>query len=72
METSIQRVSFHSSVRRFQGHRHFKGADNPSEIVILEEWDSFENAKKYAQSDGKQAMQRGGVSGIPDVYVSTN
>jgi heme-degrading monooxygenase HmoA len=47
----------------------FRNADKPNEIVILLEWDSKENARKYTQSpDLHQKMERAGVIGIPEVY----
>ena len=39
----------HESTRKKSGSRGahlFRNKDNPNEIVILLEWDSFENAKK--------------------------
>lgn len=51
------------------GGRVFRSADNPNELFILFEWDSVENAQKFAQSDSlKEAMQKAGVVGIPEVY----
>jgi hypothetical protein len=37
--------------------------------VILFEWESLEKAHQFAQSDElRQAMQRAGVIGMPDLY----
>ena len=46
-----------------------RNADDPSELVILLEWDSLENAKRFANADDlREAMQRAGVADQPDVY----
>jgi quinol monooxygenase YgiN len=52
-----------------KGGRLFRNANDPNEIVMLFEWDSVENAQKFAQSpDLREAMQRAGVVDKPDVY----
>jgi len=45
-----------------------RNADDPSELVVLLQWDSLENARRFAGADelGK-AMQRAGVVDQPDV-----
>lgn len=62
----------HSSSRResgSKGGRLFRNADDPNEVVILLEWDDLENARQFAQSeDLREAMQRYGVVGQPDIY----
>ena len=45
-----------------------RNAGDPSELVILLEWDSSENARRFAE-DLREAMQRAGVADRPDVYV---
>lgn len=46
----------------------FHDADNPNSLTALFEWDSLENAQKYAQSpDLKAAMQKAGVTGPPHI-----
>jgi heme-degrading monooxygenase HmoA len=47
----------------------YRSADDPSEVVPLFEWDSLENAKKFAGSDDlRETMERAGVSDQPDMY----
>ena len=51
-----------------KGGKIYRNADNPNEIFILFEWDSIENARKFAQSDKlKEAMQKAGVMGKPEM-----
>lgn len=46
-----------------------KSADNPNELIILTEFETMEEARKFAQQEElKEIMQRGGVSDEPDVY----
>ena len=46
-----------------------RNADDPDELVILLEWDSVENARRFAEADELQdAMRRAGVADQPDVY----
>ncbi|HVO74482.1 MAG TPA: hypothetical protein VMT35_10705 [Ignavibacteriaceae bacterium] len=62
----------HESTRKksgSKGARLFRGADDPNKVIILMEWDSFENAKKFAGSqDLKETMQKAGVLEMPDVF----
>jgi heme-degrading monooxygenase HmoA len=51
-----------------QGARIFRNADDPNELVILFQWDDLEKLRQYAQSEGPQVRQRGGVTDQPDVY----
>lgn len=52
-----------------RGGKVFRSAGNPNELFILLQWDSLENAQKFAQTDNlKQAMQSAGVVGMPEVY----
>jgi heme-degrading monooxygenase HmoA len=51
------------------GGRILRNVDDPSELVILLEWDSLENARRFANAgDLREAMQRAGVADEPDVY----
>jgi heme-degrading monooxygenase HmoA len=51
-----------------QGHRVFRSADNPNEIVILLEWDTAAKARQFTQSpDLREAMERAGVTERPDI-----
>ena len=46
-----------------------RSADNPNEIVVVDEFDDMDKARQFAQSeDLKQAMQKAGVSDHPDIY----
>jgi heme-degrading monooxygenase HmoA len=62
----------HSTSRResgSKGGRLFRNADDPNEVVILLEWDDFENARQFTQSeDLREAMQRHGVAGQPEIF----
>jgi heme-degrading monooxygenase HmoA len=56
--------------RGSKGGRILRNADDPNELVILLEWDSFDNARQFANADELgEAMQRAGVADQPDVYV---
>lgn len=62
----------HSSMRAQHGSKGgkvFQSANNPNELFVLLEWDSIENAQKFAQSDSiKEAMKNAGVVGMPEIY----
>lgn len=62
----------HSSLRSeagSQGGKIFRSINDPNELFVLLEWDSIENAQKFAQSDSiKEAMKKAGVVGMPAVY----
>ena len=46
----------------------FGNADDPNEVIILLEVDDLEKARQFAQSDDlKEAMEKGGVVGQPDI-----
>jgi heme-degrading monooxygenase HmoA len=52
-----------------QGGRLFRNTENPNETIIILEWNSIENAKKFAGSeDLKKAMEKAGVDGKPEIY----
>ncbi len=52
-----------------KGARLLRSADNPNEIVVVDEFDDMDKARQFAQSeDLKQAMQKAGVSDHPDIY----
>jgi heme-degrading monooxygenase HmoA len=52
-----------------KGTQVFRSADDPGEIVILLEWDSIENARRFTQSqDLRDTMMRAGVTDQPSVY----
>jgi quinol monooxygenase YgiN len=50
------------------GWRVLRDSANPNEIIILTEFPDPESARGYAQSpDLREAMQRAGVSGRPEI-----
>jgi heme-degrading monooxygenase HmoA len=52
-----------------KGGRLFRRAHDPNEVVIILEWNGLEEARRFAQSeDLREAMQRHGVVGQPDIY----
>lgn len=49
--------------------RIYRDAEDPNSLTILFEWDSLDNARKYAQSSElKEAMEKAGVVGPPSIY----
>ncbi len=62
----------HSATRKDMGSKGgqlFRDAGDPNQVVVLMEWDNLERARQFTQSDVlREAMQRSGVSGQPDVY----
>ena len=52
-----------------KGGKVFQNADNPNELFVLLEWESFESAQRFIQSDNlKDAMQQAGVVGMPAIH----
>ena len=52
-----------------KGSRLYRSKDNPNELVILFDWDTLENAHKFASSQElKEAMQKAGVIGMPEIF----
>lgn len=50
------------------GHRLFVSVEDPRDITVVMDWDSLERARRFLTSDDlKQAMQKGGVAGEPEV-----
>jgi len=46
-----------------------RNADDPSELVVVLEWDTLGNARRFAKAaELQEAMQRAGVVDQPDVY----
>jgi heme-degrading monooxygenase HmoA len=62
----------HDNVRRANGcedYQLFRDANDPNHVVILFEWDSLSNARRFAESDDlRQAMQKAGVVSRPQTY----
>jgi heme-degrading monooxygenase HmoA len=47
----------------------YRDASDPNQLTVIFEWDSLENAKKYANSpELKAAMERAGVEGKPSIF----
>ena len=47
----------------------FVSADDPNEVFILLRWDDMDKMRQFAQSDElRQAMERAGVEGRPEIY----
>jgi heme-degrading monooxygenase HmoA len=52
-----------------KGGKVFRSADNPNDVFVLLEWESMGSLQKFSQSESlKEAMQKSGVVGMPDVY----
>jgi hypothetical protein len=50
------------------GYRLFTSVEDPRDITIVMDWDGLDNARKFAASaDLKQAMQKAGVVGEPEI-----
>ena len=46
--------------------------NDPNSLTIIFDWDSFENARKYAGSpELKAAMEKAGVMGPPEIHFIT-
>ncbi len=45
-------------------------AENPNQITVITEWDSLENAKRFAETPvPKEAMEKAGVIGQPERHT---
>ncbi len=52
-----------------KGSQVFQDPENPNDVLILFEWDTFENAKKFGMSeDLKKVMDQAGVIGKPHIH----
>jgi len=62
----------HAASRKASGSKGghlFRNPDNPNELFILFEWDDLERARQFTRSDDlREAMQRAGVVGMPDLH----
>jgi heme-degrading monooxygenase HmoA len=60
-----------ANIRRAAGSKGstiFRSKDDSNEVVILLEWDNFENARKFANStELRERMQQAGVIGKPEI-----
>jgi heme-degrading monooxygenase HmoA len=52
-----------------QGGRIFRSADDPNDVLVLLEWDDLERARLFVDSDDlREALDRAGVTGRPDIW----
>ncbi|MGD8353115.1 MAG: antibiotic biosynthesis monooxygenase [Pseudomonadota bacterium] len=62
----------HAAVRKefgFTGARAFKNADDPHELLVLFEFKDLDKARLFTRSDElREAMERAGVSDVPDMF----
>ena len=62
-----------TAMRRAAGEKSYqicRIADDPNNIVIMNEWDNVDNLRKFMQSpELKEAMQRAGVSEQPEMHI---
>ncbi len=62
----------HGAVRKQSGCTHeqlFRDAENPQNLVMLFQWDTIENARKFSQSsDLRDKMREAGVIGTPEFH----
>lgn len=50
------------------GFRLFHGVDDPREVVLLLDWESTEEARKFMSSEElRKAMEKAGVLGTPEI-----
>lgn len=62
----------YGSVRKDNGSEGafvFRNEDDPNQLVVITQWENMESAKSFVEAkDLREAMQKGGVSGQPEVY----
>ena len=62
----------HEATRKAVGGKGYlilRNSDDPSELVVLTEFDNISNAKEWAGSPGlHEAMAKAGVADKPDIY----
>jgi hypothetical protein len=52
-----------------KGGHLYLNSQNPNELIVVFEWDTLENARKFAESaDLWEVMEKAGVIGKPDIY----
>ena len=63
----------HESTRKTSGSKSaqvFQNVEDPTDVFILFEWDSVENARKFSISeDLKKTREQAGVIGIPHTHI---
>jgi quinol monooxygenase YgiN len=51
-----------------QSFRVMQTADDPNDLILLFEWDSVDNARRFLNSNElKETMDKAGVAGLPEV-----
>jgi heme-degrading monooxygenase HmoA len=62
----------HAATREAAGSKGgalYRNVENPNELFIVFEWDDLANARKFAESaDLREAMQKAGVTGRPNIH----
>ena len=62
----------HQSTRKKSGSKGghiYRNSQKPNEVIIMFEWDTLDNARKFAESDDlRKQMEKAGVIDKPDVY----
>ncbi len=62
----------HLSTRKTGGSKSgavFQNIEDPTDVFVLFEWDSAENARKFSMSeDLKKTMEKAGVVGVPHIH----
>ena len=62
----------HAGTRRASGggdYQVLRNTQNPNEVVVLFNWESVAKAQAFAASDDlREAMQKAGVVGRPNIY----
>ena len=52
-----------------KGGRLYRNSQNLNEVIMVIEWDTLNNARKFAESaDLRKVMEKAGVIGKPDIY----
>lgn len=63
----------HESTRKASGSKGaqvFQNVEDPTDVFVLFEWDSVENATKFGMSeDLKKTMEQAGVIGVPHIHM---
>jgi heme-degrading monooxygenase HmoA len=63
----------HEATRKasgLKGSQVFQNVEDPTDVFMLFEWDSTENAKKFSMSeDLKKTMEAAGVVGVPHIHL---
>lgn len=62
----------HAEMRKVggsEGGKLFRSSTNPNELMMLFQWKDSDSAKRFVESASlKEAMEKAGVTDLPDVY----